>query len=375
MIYLGNVELSAINQAIQLNESGNYKVGFFHHNQDHQTGFVQDLSPTQLIEMDIELKYDSIVETGGNENASRIQKKTNTKKKRYSFEELNELKSILMLVARTGEEANMSTDNAGAMTEAEHLEYFIDVFDSILLLSDMIVRLINSGCWFYEDIRIKFSCDIQNTLSKKQPVEIQLGGRFVEFNDLINQSHGVSSVDQLKKLCQFMESSLISWQKHVETIRCHYNTINLFTINQIVLLKMYYDHLIHQKNSTNQLVTLEQIQNLLFPLNQNLQVSYLAELHASSMIEFKHQKQSKEENEFCEHYCKEQNFPLLVVKNAVAKFGMSDLDALYEYCYEKSEMPDEEMDTEQIRQSDDLVDMDSNDSEVNNLLKKGNNLF
>ena len=160
----------------------------------------------------------------------------------------------------------------------------------MVILAELIIKLIDTGCWIFDNVKILIHCDITNTkkIAKKRLIEVNLNNSsFTRLNELLRLgefSHETSTVETLKDLCKFMEKSLESWLAHIKSVRDEYNLINMFTIKQIVYLKSYYDQLIHKKNArSNASSNLEQVRALLFNLNKSITKNDLKAVYGKTL--------------------------------------------------------------------------------------------
>jgi hypothetical protein len=367
--------LSAINEANQLNRNGLYKIGFLSNSFSRNSGsnlFTQAPTPESLISLETELETESIVEAKSNN--TNVDKKIvkNKQQKKYNYEKLNELKSVLMLVARKTGDKNNATFNSGDITderieddlnEMDNLDYFIEIFDNIVVLADVLLRLVESGCWVFENALIKIHCDIRNELkSQNKPlVEIELSPAFSNMNELLNQKNckGIFSsesntIDSLKQMCRFSEDSLAAWLSHVESVRDQYNLINFFTIKQITYLKSYFTRrLIATAQSTPSDIRFEQIQSLLHNLYDKLTDDFLVDAYKTSFAKFdlrakrstsrlaaksNSSLKTNSQEEYVRRLASENGFRLNVVRDAVVKYGGPKNEGeIFAYCFEHND--------------------------------------
>jgi hypothetical protein len=115
--------LSSLNQARQFNQNGVYIIG------SPETLFFspETLSLSKLIKLEIDLEVEKIAKT-----SKTLEKKR--EKKVYTYENLIELKNILMLVARKTSKPkvpNQFNDSISDFDDIETLEYFIEIFDNV----------------------------------------------------------------------------------------------------------------------------------------------------------------------------------------------------------------------------------------------------
>jgi hypothetical protein len=369
------VELSAIGEASQLNRNGLYKIGSNTNSRGTANSyFNQTPTPESLISLETVLETESIVEakassTQMTKSLTSVDKKIikNKQHKKYNYEKLNELKSVLMLVARKNAD-NVTFDSSSMIdervenevNEMENLDYFIEVFDNIVILAEILLRLVESGCWMFENAVIKVNCDIKNELkaSKKLPVEIELSPKCSGLSDLFSQNNNCliravsnenSTIELLKEMCRFLEDSLKAWLKHVESVRDEYSLVNFFTIKQIMYLKSYFTSRIFGSAHSTE-IRLDQIQSLLFNLHDKLDNDFIVEMYKLSFMKFdlrtkkgnlklaKSSAKTNEHEEYIKKFASDNGFKISVVREAVAKYGgAQNEDDIYAYCFENND--------------------------------------
>lgn len=211
----GNVEMSSINKAKQFNLNGVYTVGL---SRTH-TGI--DLAASACISHLIGFEA-NLLKTDGRQE-----------KKICTYEEMKELQNILLLVAKKDDVENDEKD----------LEYFIEVFNSIVRLTDIHLKLLSSGCDLFESLVTHVYCDIFDTRIKngKPILSITYDSKYSPQVAAQIKSHVTNSTDStnvcLKNVCAFMESCFELWQRHLVSIRNMYTYINYFNTNQIIYLR------------------------------------------------------------------------------------------------------------------------------------------
>ncbi|XP_053396011.1 E3 ubiquitin-protein ligase rnf213-alpha-like [Mercenaria mercenaria] len=145
------------------------------------------------------------------------------KKRNYTFSELQDLQSRLMLVA------------GKADTGTESVERFTMIFDSITRLGKVFVKLHTSGCVLFKDWSARFICDpdparpVCATITFGQGDEVQqLKGRRTVNEDL---------KDMIPKIARFMELCHETWLQHINDKRWTHTHLNYFTVDQLVILQ------------------------------------------------------------------------------------------------------------------------------------------
>ncbi|XP_053390335.1 E3 ubiquitin-protein ligase rnf213-alpha-like, partial [Mercenaria mercenaria] len=139
----------------------------------------------------------------------------------YTFFQLQDLQSRLMLVAGKAGKGNESVDR------------FTMIFDSITRLSTVYLKLCSSGCVLFKDWTAKFLCNPDRPVcailefGHGEGVP-QLKGRGSTSEDL---------KDIIRELANFMENCLEEWLKHIKEKRKSYLHLNYYTVDQLVILQ------------------------------------------------------------------------------------------------------------------------------------------
>ena len=211
----GNVEMSSINKAKQFNLNGVYRIG----------------SKSMHGEIDLEkiTSVSNLIEFNAN-----IYKEDGKLKEKMtcSYDDMKELQNILLLVAKKEED-----------DDEKDLEYFIEVFNSIVRLAEIHLKLMSSGCDLFENLVIHVYCDIFDKRIKSGNPSITISYESKYSPQVVSEikSHVSNKTDKtnvcLKNVCSFMESCHDEWQKHVVAIRNQYKFINYFNTNQIIYLR------------------------------------------------------------------------------------------------------------------------------------------
>ncbi|XP_053396012.1 E3 ubiquitin-protein ligase rnf213-alpha-like [Mercenaria mercenaria] len=143
--------------------------------------------------------------------------------KGYTFSQLQDLQSRLMLVAGKAEKG------------VESVERFTMIFDSVTRLSKVFVKLYSSGCVLFKEWSARFICDpdprrpVCAVIDFGQSEEVpQLKGRTSVNEDL---------KDMIPEIARFMENCHEEWLQHITEKRKSYLYLNYFTIDQLVILQ------------------------------------------------------------------------------------------------------------------------------------------
>ncbi|XP_060586365.1 E3 ubiquitin-protein ligase rnf213-alpha-like [Ruditapes philippinarum] len=143
--------------------------------------------------------------------------------KNYTFSQLQDLQSRLMLVSDKAEKGSDSVDR------------FTMIFDSITRVSSVYMKLCSSGCVLFKDWTARFLCypkpdrPVCAILEFGQGDSVpQLKGRRSEKEDL---------KDIIPELAKVMECCLDEWLDHIKEKRKTYLHLNYYTVDQLVILQ------------------------------------------------------------------------------------------------------------------------------------------
>lgn len=213
----GNVELSSLEAAKDINQKGMYRIRL----DQRPVGTEESIQISDLISLEVKTASSSTV---------------------YKYENLRELQNILMLIAPRRARSE-STENAMQVDTAEStslddesatLEYFIELFSNVNRLAEVYLRLLRDGCIFFDSFDVKIHSDItgQRLNVDKLPVlEISLYNNNIEIKDTTSPT-----LVSIGLLCSLMEHTLASWTSHVASLRDQYVSLNYFCLKQIRFL-------------------------------------------------------------------------------------------------------------------------------------------
>ncbi|KAK3585590.1 hypothetical protein CHS0354_036776 [Potamilus streckersoni] len=192
----GSVEVTSLEQASAINAGGIYFVGKMKGIKENEV--CQDLHKVVLL----------TVSGDG-------------KKREYTFEQLQDLQSRLMLVAGKAEQGNNNVDR------------FTMVFDSVTRLASVYIKLISAGCILYKNWQARFFC-------RSNPVQpvcafIHFGEGAVPLKGRISDMEDITSI--IPKIARFMERCLEKWLGYINEKRNKYFELNFFTTDQLVFLQ------------------------------------------------------------------------------------------------------------------------------------------
>ena len=353
-----NKEVGYINKAKQFNEKGVYRIG----NLDSSAYY--DLSQTNQSRVCIE----NIIEIECEIEIFRDQQQKNeTKIVKSNYEQLNELKNFLMLVARKSSLSGNNNDD-----DSETVDYFIEVFDYVIRLANAYLKLISKGCFLFEYFQAKIKSRYPS--SKKSHLELSLSDN-VKIDNKID-----STIECLKISCEFLEKCYDLWLEEINSIRNDYDSINYYSINQIVYLRnVVSKYLLTKGGNKTDLFSFNQLFDMLYLLTHSQDIysdnnsEILLSLFNKSKQEF--QRASKlnnkksalvqeEKNEtFIHDFASRNNFSLALVRKAVKEFGPQDEDQLFNFCLENDGLFDIEVPSQQMNNIS--INEDNNDFEMN----------
>ena len=259
----GNVEMNTLKQAKLLNQFGIYKIGHLKQEINQRnifSKFKNNLSLNDLIRIELDLdEY--------NKNAKTILNAENTKIT-YNYDDLKELQNILMLLAprQSNKEQSPPPSSQSSQSEekqedeTETLEYFIEIFSSVINLSTIYLKLIENGCIFYENFLINAYCDFKRKNSSKPNITLKN-----QFNLTLDNSLD-KTISCINYLTLMMEDTLSLWSNFISNLRDSYNCLNYFSINQIKFLMMNLFDLIENDNTNH----FDMVADMLFNISENL---------------------------------------------------------------------------------------------------------
>ncbi|XP_062574164.1 E3 ubiquitin-protein ligase rnf213-alpha-like [Saccostrea cucullata] len=195
----GSVEISAMEQAKAINNSGIYLIGSF-----SPSTLKQKLNVDDVLQLHIQ---DEKVE-------ARL-------RRQFHYKELQELQSKLMLIAGKAKQGN------------EDVERFTNVFDTVVRLCNIYIKLIEAGCILFSNWHVKFLCD------PKRPVcafvNFGYGKDYKQLKGRRDDNDDVTTL--MPDLATFLENSLHKWSEFINDKREKYPRLNFYTMDQLVTLQ------------------------------------------------------------------------------------------------------------------------------------------
>ncbi|KAL3881508.1 hypothetical protein ACJMK2_027940, partial [Sinanodonta woodiana] len=194
----GSVEVTSLAQAKAISSKGIFRVGALNTIKNITKG------------MDLQNTPQLTVPDHGSESPDH---------KQYTFEQLLDLQSRLMLVAGRAEQGNDDVDK------------FMLVFDSLRRLANVFIKLNSAGCILFKHWHTKFLCD------PTRPVcaFIEFGQGAKSLKGRRTKTDDVTAV--IPKIARFMENCLEKWIDHINQKRSEYLELNYFTTDQLVILQ------------------------------------------------------------------------------------------------------------------------------------------
>ncbi|XP_053396018.1 E3 ubiquitin-protein ligase rnf213-alpha-like [Mercenaria mercenaria] len=201
-----SVEVTSLVQADAINECGIYSVG--------KPTLKQKKNSSQ-IHGDISQAAEKAMILTVREREGEGQRK------QYSFTQLQDLQSRLMLVAGKAEKGNDS------------VERFTMIFDGITRLCNVYTKLCEAGCVLFKDWSARCFCDHRRAV----PMFLKFGNgdQFPVIE--CGRSTSEDLKDMIPHVAKFMENCLEEWLEHIKVMRSKYIHLNYFTVDQLVILQ------------------------------------------------------------------------------------------------------------------------------------------
>ncbi|WAR08837.1 RN213-like protein [Mya arenaria] len=191
----GSVEVSSLIQADTINTKGTIYIG-------QRVINIKERGTADLV-------IDNVMKLS-------IPKLKNAELQEYSFENLQELQSKLMLII--GQE-NVNNEN---------VQRFTLIFENIMRLCNVYIQLCSSGCVLFNNWNIEFLCSPE----PDQPICAT-----IEFDNVPKltgrKSDKEGIVEIMREIARFLESCLEDWQKHIKDRRNEFPLLNFFTTDQL----------------------------------------------------------------------------------------------------------------------------------------------
>ncbi|KAK7494871.1 hypothetical protein BaRGS_00013998, partial [Batillaria attramentaria] len=140
-----------------------------------------------------------------------------TPPRKYTYEELLDLQSRLMLVAGQAEKGK------------ENVDRFITVMDSLVRLGKTYVQLCADGCVLFLDWSVKFLCDSQRPVCCISEFASQ---------SMLKGRRGRQDLEEfIMGVAGFLEQCHTEWLQYVDEKRRDYPQLNVYTVEQLVFLQ------------------------------------------------------------------------------------------------------------------------------------------
>lgn len=107
------------------------------------------------------------------------------------------------------------------------------MFDAIVRLCNVYIKLVSSGCVLFTNWQARFLCDPDRKVCAF--IKFGSGDGCTQLKGRINEGDDISTI--IPKLANFMEECLEEWLKYIDHKRDEYQHLNFFTIDQMVILQ------------------------------------------------------------------------------------------------------------------------------------------
>ncbi|XP_052808691.1 E3 ubiquitin-protein ligase rnf213-alpha-like isoform X2 [Mya arenaria] len=206
----GSVEVTSLMQAEAINTDGIYTVG------------KEAWKGSELSDMMIK---DIIKLTVPGKDGQRQQK-------HYTFDQLQDLQSRLMLVVGKSDSSFVkSTDKKSEV----NVDRFTMIFDSITRLGSVYLKLCSSGCVLFNGWNANFLCSLEQKRLVCAKLEFGKGEDIPILRGRKSDTEGLE--DMVPKIADFMENCYREWLDFIKEKRKIYLYLNFFTIDQLVILQ------------------------------------------------------------------------------------------------------------------------------------------
>ncbi|XP_064635715.1 E3 ubiquitin-protein ligase RNF213-like isoform X3 [Lineus longissimus] len=191
----GSVEVSSLSEADAINARGIYKVGNLKKGHKKMEDMIELIVPTE---------------------------KEGEVSKRYSFEQLTDLQSKLMLV---------STAKRGAEDDSSKhaVDRFTEIFEGVTTLAKTYVKICFAGNVLFHDWVSTIVCDPKRNVNLKVNIQLEEG--------ILTDSREGDVIGKIHHLEKFMADCLNEWRAHLSEQRSTFPQLNHFTTAQIVTLR------------------------------------------------------------------------------------------------------------------------------------------
>ncbi|XP_041354651.1 E3 ubiquitin-protein ligase RNF213-like [Gigantopelta aegis] len=196
----GSVEVTSLSQAGMINSKGLYRIG----------NLTRKTAPPQLDlnhVISLHVMPDNCLEDDIKDNV-----------RKYSYNQLVDLQSRLMLVAGRAEKGKKNVD------------LFMMILDGIVRLSKTYIKLISDGCVLFNCWKASFLCD-----DERDACAILDFGENSESLKGHRRKHPLE--DFINALANVFENCHMEWLKYLSDKRDQYLELNFFTISQLVFLQ------------------------------------------------------------------------------------------------------------------------------------------
>ncbi|XP_076466247.1 E3 ubiquitin-protein ligase rnf213-alpha-like [Babylonia areolata] len=206
---LGSVEKTCLSQVGSINERGVFRIG---------RGNKQRMTLPSVIQLKVSEEADPA--TLNNED-----RQMDTPPREYTYEELLDLQSRLMLVAGEAEKGK------------ENVDRFITIMESLIRLGKTYVQLCRDGCVLFLDWTVEFLCDVKRSVCCVSEFSSQ--GKLKGHRKTPEKGAGMKEdlEDFIAGVAAFLEQCHTQWLHYVDRKRRDYPELNVFTVEQLVFLQ------------------------------------------------------------------------------------------------------------------------------------------
>ncbi|WAR07295.1 R213A-like protein, partial [Mya arenaria] len=152
--------------------------------------------------------------------------------KSYTFDQLQDLKSQLILVAGKPDYSTVKPTNKKSEVNVDR---FTMIFDSMTRLCSVYLKLCSSGCVLFNNMNANFHCSLVQERQLCAILEFGKGKDAPKFEGRKSDTEGLE--DMVPKIVDFMKKCYGEWLDFIKQKRKIYLFLNYFTIDQLVILQ------------------------------------------------------------------------------------------------------------------------------------------
>ncbi|WAR11571.1 R213A-like protein [Mya arenaria] len=141
----------------------------------------------------------------------------------YTYDDIQELQSKLMLVVGKADSGNTS------------VQRFTMIFENVIRLCKVYIDLCTSGCVMFNDWSVEFLCTPD--LSKPVCATVQFGDTDESLRLKGMKSTEENLPEMIQAIARYLERCLKEWLRHIQEKRQEHLSLNYFTTDQLVILQ------------------------------------------------------------------------------------------------------------------------------------------